>query len=135
MKQLSRQINHKLILSKIYTHTLFQFIQNILNSVKEKRCCIIYSLQIFLNPNKKSSWWVLKAIVFKENNLRLFATIINFFWLLIVCKPGHVTWMLASYWSILVTWPEYWPLIGQYLIACKPGLHFSFQWQLKLRKK
>ena len=25
-------------------------------------------------------------------------------------NTGHVTWILASDWSIQVTWPEYWPL-------------------------
>ena len=29
-------------------------------------------------------------------------------------NTDHVTWILASNWSILVIWPEYWPLIGQY---------------------
>ena len=27
---------------------------------------------------------------------------------------GCERWILASDWSILITWPEYWPLIGQY---------------------
>ena len=29
-------------------------------------------------------------------------------------NTSHVTSILASDWSILVTWPGYWPLIGQY---------------------
>ena len=27
-------------------------------------------------------------------------------------NTGHVTWILAWDWSIAVTWPEYWPVIG-----------------------
>ena len=27
-------------------------------------------------------------------------------------KTDHVTWILGSYWSIQITWPEYWLLIG-----------------------
>ena len=31
-----------------------------------------------------------------------------------VSNTDHVTWILTSKFSILILWPEYWPLIGQY---------------------
>ena len=37
-------------------------------------------------------------------------------------NTGHVTWILASNWSALVTWPEYCLLIGQYF---QVGIKFS----------
>ena len=34
----------------------------------------------------------------------------NGVWLIMI---DHVTWTLASDWLRVITWPEYWPLIGQ----------------------
>ena len=39
---------------------------------------------------------------------------------------SHVTWILASDWSILITWPGYWPLIGQ------PGVSSGHRGQCQL---
>ena len=36
----------------------------------------------------------------------------------------------ASDWSILVTWPEYWPLIGQQYLQCNNGQPFRLHQQL-----
>ena len=66
-----------------------------------------WSLQIWITERKKRPWS-------KRVNSKLTGIEPETFcpWLI----NDHVTRILTSYWSVQVTWPEYWPLIGQYLV-------------------
>ena len=44
-------------------------------------------------------------------------------------SPSVITKILAPTWSILITWPEYWLVIGQYLSSLRPVIIPSPHWR------